>query len=71
MQLQYGSHDEHVATIQRAKENSVTNVWTGDLKRKPYLAENLNYCESIGLIETEFVSDKDAQESYYLITYKF
>jgi len=64
MKLQYGTEEEHRATLARAKANGVDYVWSGDL-RNNYLRENLNFGVKHKIIETTHVEME--QESGYKI----
>lgn len=66
-QLNHGTEQEHRATLQRAKDNGITYVWSGDLRRNQYLAENLAFGEKAGILKTEFTEDYEAQESGFNI----
>lgn len=59
--LEYGTEEEHRATLQRAKENGVSYVWSGDVRRNRYLAENICFGEEAGILTTEYV--EQSQES--------
>lgn len=50
MELIYGTREEHIGTLRRAKENGVTSAWTGDIRRNVYLRENLAFAEEEGII---------------------
>ena len=59
---QYGTREEHIATLQRAKYNKLFYVWSGQL-RSDYLRENLNFAVENGFIKlTEY---ETKQESGY------
>lgn len=66
-QLKYGTEEEHRATLDRARENGVTYVWSGDIRRNPYLAENLQFGVDNKIITTTFVEND--QESGWEITW--
>lgn len=62
-----GSIEEHVATLIRAKKNGLSYIWSGDIRRNPYLRENLQFAVDEGFVETEFVEYYEAQESGWKI----
>lgn len=66
--LIHGSKEEHMTTLQRAKQNNISYVWSGEL-RNPYLLENLYFGKELGLIDIEFFEDYEGQESGYKIKY--
>lgn len=70
MKLEYGTYKEHKATAQRAKDNNLNSIWTGDLKRNPYLRENLSFIQEKGLAEVDLKVDYDGQSSSYVIKWK-
>ena len=43
MTLEHGTEEEHRATLQRARDAGITYIWSGDVRRNPYLAENLQF----------------------------
>lgn len=63
--------EEHKATIARAKAASPKYlvVWTGDIRRNPYLEENIRVMEFLD-VATITLDDSDEQESNYIITWK-
>lgn len=69
MELIYGTRDEHLATLRRAKNNGLASVWSGDVRRNPYLRENLAFAESEGIVELESYDNAEAQESGWNITW--
>jgi hypothetical protein len=69
--LTHGTEEEHLGTITQAKANKVDSVWTGEIRRKRYLAENLAWAEAKGLISVKFRDDERAQMSFFDITYNF
>lgn len=71
MELKHGTAEEHRATLERAKKNGIDNVWTGDVRRNAYLAENLEWGQEQGLIEVEFEEKYEMQMSFYNIKYLF
>lgn len=59
--LRHGTESEHRATLARAKAAGVKYVWSGDVRRNQYLAENLRFAEESGLLTTEWVeSDQES-----------
>ncbi len=59
--LTYGTEEEHRATLARAKDAGVDYVWSGDVRRNPYLLENLRFGEEAGIITTKWVeSDQES-----------
>ena len=62
MTLEHGTRQEHIETLQRAKENEVSSIWSGDL-RNDYLRENLAFAEEEGIIKASPYDYADAQES--------
>ena len=66
--LEHGTEEEHRATLMRAKAAGVSYIWSGDLRRNPYLAENLQFGEEAGILTTKWV--ECSQESGYNITWK-
>jgi hypothetical protein len=63
--LRHGTIDEHLGTLKRAKEAGLSYVWSGDIRRNPYLAENLRFGEEFGILTTEWVESD--QESGWLV----
>jgi hypothetical protein len=63
MELKLGTKEEHLATLQRAKDGGLSYVWSGDIRRNAYLRENLAFAEDEGIIKTTFVESWEAQES--------
>jgi len=59
--LRHGTEAEHRATLSRAKAAGVTYVWSGDVRRNQYLAENLRFAQESGILTAEWV--ESAQES--------
>ena len=66
MELQEGTEEEHLKTLERANQNKIKYVWSGDL-RNNYLRENLAFGVERGIISIEYV--EDAQESGYFIKF--
>ena len=66
MIYQYGTESEHRATADVAKAKDIRMVWTGDIKRSLYLAENLEFIQETGLAVVSIVMG-DSQSSYYKI----
>lgn len=59
--LRHGTEAEHRATLRRAKAAGVTYVWSGDIRRNQYLAENLRFAQESGILTTEWVeSDQES-----------
>ena len=67
MKLVHGTISEHQKTAKRAKDRSVTNIWSGDLKNNEYLQENLAFIQETGLAKVDYEIDYHGQASYYLI----
>lgn len=44
--LEQGTREEHIATLRRARTAGVKTVWSGDVRRNPYLRENLKFAET-------------------------
>lgn len=59
--LRHGTEEEHRATLKQAKAAGVFYVWSGDVRRNQYLAENLRFAQESGILSTEWV--ESAQES--------
>jgi hypothetical protein len=61
LKLEHGTREEHLGTLRRAfkglKEDgeSYFYVWSGDIRRNPYLAENLDFGANEGIIDLEDV----------------
>ena len=53
--LEHGTEEEHRATLARAKASGLTYVWSGELRRNRYLAENLRFGEAAGILTTKRV----------------
>lgn len=68
MKLEYGTEEEHIATLERAKSNKITYVWSGAM-RNNYLRENLEFGKAQGIIKVDFVEQYEAQESGYNLTW--
>ncbi len=59
--LRHGTEEEHRATLKRAKAAGVSYVWSGDILRNQYLAENLRFGHESGILSTEWVeSDQES-----------
>ena len=59
--LQYGTREEHVATLRRAKNSGVRSIWSGDIRRNDYLRENLSFAEQEGFVKlTEYEYDQES-----------
>ena len=67
MNLTYGTLEEHLATVQRAKENDLTYMPSVILRRSPYLSENIEFIQERNLAIVEFVENYEEQESGYNI----
>jgi hypothetical protein len=63
--LQHGTEAEHRATLARAKAAGVKYVWSGDVRRNRYLAENIRFAEESGILTTEWLESE--QESGWRI----
>jgi hypothetical protein len=50
MELKHGTREEHLATLKRAKNGGLSYVWSGDIRRSPYLRENLQFAVEEGII---------------------
>ena len=59
--LEHGTEVEHRATLERAKKNGLSYVWSGDVRRNAYLRENLRFGVASGIITTKWVeSDQES-----------
>lgn len=67
MKLEYGTKEEHLATANRAKDNNVTSIWTGDIARNAYLRENLSFIQEENIATVTLEENYTAQESNYII----
>lgn len=67
MELKHGTREEHLATLKRAKNGGLSYVWSGDIRRSPYLRENLQFAVEEGIITTEWVESD--QESGWLVVF--
>ena len=67
MNLTHGTLEEHLATVQRAKDNDLTYIPSAILRRNPYLSENIEFIQEKDLATIEFVEDYEEQESGYII----
>ena len=65
--LEHGTEAEHRATLARAKAGGLTYVWSGDVRRNRYLAENLRFGEETGILTTKWVESD--QESGWKISW--
>lgn len=61
MILVHGTEAEHRATLDRARKAGVTYVWSGDVRRSPYLAENLDFAVEENIVKLSYVESE--QES--------
>ena len=68
MVLKHGTEEEHRATLQRAKANGVEYIWSGDIRRNKYLAENFNFGIQEGIFEA--TEAEDTQETGWWIKWK-
>ena len=60
-QLRHGTEEEHRATLKRAKAAGISYVWSGDVRRNQYIAENLRFAQEAGILSTEWVeSDQES-----------
>ena len=68
-ELLQGTREEHLATLERAKlkHPSGFSIWTGDVRRNPYLYENLGFAESENIATVKL--DVREQESYFVISW--
>ena len=69
MNLVHGTKEEHLETIKKARENNISYVWSGHLRRSPYLLENLKFAMEIGAFNTTFVDSAINQESGFDVTW--
>lgn len=59
--LEHGTEAEHRATLKRAKDGGLSYIWSGDVRRNRYLAENLRFGEEAGILTTKWVeSDQES-----------
>jgi len=65
--LEYGTEEEHRATLNRAKEGELSYVWSGDIRRNAYLRENLRFGEEAGILTTKWIESD--QESGWKISW--
>jgi hypothetical protein len=70
MNLTHGTEEEHLGTLERAKKANITYIWSGDIRRNPYLAENLRFGQEKGIIEVTEVESRAQQESGFRIKWK-
>lgn len=63
--LVHGTKEQHRATLRRAREAGVDYVWSGDIRRSPYLAENLQFGIDNKILTTKWVEGE--QESGWMI----
>ena len=61
--LERGTEAEHRATLDRARKAGVSYVWSGDVRRNPYLRENLQFGVDNKVIETQWV-EKDQESGW-------
>lgn len=71
MKTLYGTMDEHKGTIERARAASgeTLTIWSGDIRRNRYLAENLEVMKFLGVADITF-DDSDDQESNFIVTWR-
>ena len=69
LELTQGTREEHIDTLRRAKANGMTSVWSGTIRVRPYLHENLIFAEREGIISIEAYDNREAQESGWTITW--
>jgi len=67
MTTKYGTTEEHLATLKRAKQNNVLSVWSGDVARNPYLQENLKFGVDSKILKLTTYDSQEDQESGWLI----
>jgi hypothetical protein len=65
--LEQGTRREHLDTLIRANKGNLSYVWSGDIRRNPYLRENLQFALDEEIIEATFVEYYEAQESGWKI----
>lgn len=65
--LEHGTEEEHRATLMRAKERGITYIWSGDVRRNPYLAENLRFGVECNILTAEWIETE--QESGWCISW--
>jgi hypothetical protein len=65
VKLVLGTEAEHRATLERARKNGVSYIWSGEVRRSPYLAENLDFAIQERILEATPV--EEAQESGWRI----
>ena len=63
--LKYGTKEEHLETLKQARKTRVDYVWSGDVRRNPYLAESLQFGVDNKIIEIQ--PDERDQESGWRI----
>lgn len=61
--LVHGTEAEHRATLERARKAGVDYVWSGDVRRNEYLAENLQFGIDNKIIQTKWV-EKDQESGW-------
>jgi hypothetical protein len=69
MILEHGTREDHLGTLERAREAGIDRVWTGDIRRNAYLRENLRFGQEEGIITVEMVEDYEGQQSDFLLTW--
>ena len=67
--LKHGTVSEHLATINRAIDNGIDNVWSGDITHNKYLQENLLFAQKNGLLIITEEIDYDMQMSYLILNW--
>ncbi len=65
MKLIHGTEQEHRDTLKRAKANGVEYIWSGDMRRNRYLAENFDFALENKIFEA--TEAKDSQETGWWI----
>lgn len=63
MELQHGTEQEHLASLERAKQAGLSSIWSGDVRRNAYLRENMVFAEKRGIAKFTFYEDYYGQES--------
>lgn len=63
---QEGTKEEHRATLRRAREAGVDYIWSGDIRRNPYLAENLQFGIDNKVLSAEWV-ERDQESGWNIV----
>ena len=67
MELEHGTKEEHLATLSRAREANVRTIWSGAVRRSPYLRESMVLAERLGIAKFTPYDSYEAQESGWVI----